>query len=52
MWKILMFIFCILVFAISAYEWYYIGGEHRAFNTGLYYVLSIWSLNMVLEDRL
>lgn len=48
--KFLMFVFLMAVLLLSGYDWYYHESQHAAFNTGMYFILTIWWTGIVIGE--
>lgn len=41
--SIFLLVFSTVMLAITTMIWIYVGGEHNAFNTGMFLILTIWN---------
>ena len=48
--KFLMFVFLLSVLLISGCDWYFNESQKAAFNTGMYFILTIWWTGIVIGD--
>ena len=46
-----MFVFLIGVLLLSGFDWYFNENQKAAFNTGMYFILTIWWTGIVVGEH-